>query len=488
MAMVPGGLFVDTLRGRQVTTVRGPKTRSIKKIKQKKAFHQITDRNRQIGSKDSALQICAINKVWEDQQGGLPKRARGCRVLLRELNNRFGRNPEQMLLQQLSETPLEVGDLGPDVNPNYAFTKVSTGASGTTYITGDFVLKGYDSLASAEIEWVCTKFMDRTGEKVPDMVMASPNLREKILKRNSAYKQQDEIIETLNREFLTNNLPLSSKRTIKKSDPQHILMMPRLNASNLLDIIEDPVLRQSFKRFLRTHIEELARIAFKDLVLGNGDRCVQLYMDSKNPPYLRDFPSINRGNVMFQTVSGRVLPKTAVAIDTTNFTDNDLCTEEGVKQELMAFRYHMTSTGHEQIVRHMAAALRTQLDSETPTSSEKTDASSSLQRLSNSVQVTEKRVREPLIELSDDELQDVIRTGFLKGREEVLSQVYRLNSLLSRVEHQVTTLEAKAYIKVVQKKLSHLSQRTSVSYQKRRLSSTKRSPRVTRSYALRPTL
>ncbi len=58
------GLFLSTLRGPRVTTVRVPKKRARKNVQQQKWFHQITDRNRQVGSKDSALLIRAIKKVW----------------------------------------------------------------------------------------------------------------------------------------------------------------------------------------------------------------------------------------------------------------------------------------------------------------------------------------------------------------------------------------------------------------------------------------
>ena len=114
---------------------------------QRRAMRQLSTRNHQIGSRDAALQTRLVEEVWEQQYGVKPEISAADPALPGQaaLNNHFkaGVNLEDTLIMQFRAVPgveLEVPD-----NPVHVFVTPLEGNSARTRITGDYVVKGYDS-------------------------------------------------------------------------------------------------------------------------------------------------------------------------------------------------------------------------------------------------------------------------------------------------------------------------------------------------------
>jgi len=326
---------------------------------QTKQVRQISARAHQIGSRDAALQSKTIQDAWTQQYGVQPTPGADDPALpgLPAFNNLFKPevNVEEALVGQLRAIPgveLEVPD-----NPVHVFVTPHEGNSATTRLTGNFVVKGYDDEKQAEVEWLGTQFMQLTGEITPDMHRASLPLREQIMAAEPAFKIADTYKSTKNPALEGLSLldrmgiPMFISEIIVVTDPQHCLVMPRVFGSNIGNIAEDPTMRASFAKNIKRHTEEMARMAFKDLLIGNSDRIIRVYPGLESPPYLPSEREIaagspmNTGNIMFQTVKGEVSRSTGFAIDNFGSTVNNLEEEEGRAKELQAFEFYINDVG-----------------------------------------------------------------------------------------------------------------------------------------------
>ena len=326
-------------------------------------YRHLSARNAQIGSKDAELQTRLVNETAGAQYGDKwflkPDPPPPPVVIKPALNNHFNNleNIEHRLLEQLSETPVDNDASqtlsGKLADPNNTFVQPIDGASGVTRIMGDFVLKGYADQDQAEIEWVGTKLMQLSGEDTPDMLLGTQELREQVMAVAPDYKQHDIVKNTLNPRRLEPNQPLYNTEITPVTDPLHCLIMPRVYGTNLVNIVQEPKLVSSFKENIDVHIREMSRKAYKDILLGNSDRILRMHSTQESPPYLPSFEEVeakgsqmNGGNIMFQTVDGEVLPRSAIAIDNYGHSRNHLTTDEGQKKELTVFEYYLNDIQH----------------------------------------------------------------------------------------------------------------------------------------------
>ena len=185
-------------------------------------------------------------------------------------------------------------------------------------------------------------------------------------------------------------------------------------------------------------------MAFKDLVMGNGDRVIRFSPAEDSPPYLRPDEEIasgspmNMGNIMFQTVEGEVIVGTGFAIDNLGNTVNNLAEEEGRNQELRAFEFYMEDVGRSikggaeessaphRIVNQIMMSLKGALDSREILSGEGV---------------------EPLYTMSEVELRAMVIEGLKRGWEEVTGNKAAIKTFLESTaeEDVMETPEGELY-------------------------------------------
>ena len=426
-------------------------------------YRQLSARNRQIGSKDAELQSKLINEKAGEQYGDnwfvAPVPAPGPVTLNTGLNNHFSDpdNLDSLLLRELQQAPIN-NDIsrslsGRIVDPNNLFVQPHEGASARTRIMGNFVIKGYDSQEQTEVEWVGTRLMQATGEHTPDIRMASLELRNNIMAVDPEFKQLDTFKTTLNPRMLEPGQPMAITETFPVKDPLHCLVMPRVFGSNMMNIVEEPSLRESLKSNIGTHVRELARIAFKDILLGNSDRVFRMYPGEKTPPYMPTQEEIkkygspmNLGNIMFQTIDGEILPHSAIAIDNYGHSTNKLNTQEGKEKELAAFKYYI-----EDVQRTFSLSPGEVL-------SEDHVVSLILRSLKSGIDSDPNFPGETLVTLSDEEMLAIINEGVKLGWSQVTDTIDSLQEFLKSpiTEGADPTENTLAYMDTVSKKLDIL--------------------------------
>ena len=419
-------------------------------------FRQFSARNARTGSKDAELQTRLINEKAAEQYGDKwfdkPIPAPPPLQLKSDLNNRF-EDPNQIetfLFEELQQTPTSPALSGHLVDPTNVFVQPHEGASAVTRIMGNFVLKGYRSKSDAEVEYAGNRFMQLSGEASPDMHLGSPELCENIMAVDSDYKKPDIVTNVRNPRMLEVDQPMHLVEWTPVEDPLHCLVMPRLFASNLANILEDASLRTSLKKNIGPHIRELSRIAFKDLLIGNSDRVIRMTSEDESPPYIRTMEALkytgspmNAGNIMFQTTHGEVHPHTAIAIDNYGHSRNKITTEEGQKKDLTAFEHYLndiqsTSTqSTAEVLRgdHITSFIFRALKMEFNSDHLFPDG--------------------PVLTLSDEELHSTIRKGVLDGWSQVCENVDALQEFLKAPLTQGAGPEEHtlAYLDLVSKKL-----------------------------------
>ena len=446
----------------------GSKWHVFRDLEIKKAQHHvqcldIITENKATGGRDKGRQIETITQAFHDRYGSLPK---ADRLILKmpPLNSEFPYEPEETLVEELGN------------NPTFEFSQVHEGVNGTTKMSAGLVIKGYESKGMTEIEQVSTQFMRATDEKTPDMCLASLDLRTQILALDPDYKKADIIEEKINRNIYAPSL--FTGKVIENHNPKHMMLMPNLGAINLQNILKDPLLRPSFKASIRAHITEVARIGFKDLIIGNGDRCILLYPGSSSTHHLRDHVAINRGNIMFRIDQGDVVPGTAIAIDNNTLTDytKDGKALFGIKQtELSAFTHYLSIRGLNAVVVHLIRALKEELDvaKDDQPALVKPKWAQVPELLDGLIDLSDEE-QHALIGLSDDQqanilidkldktLESLIRAGFKQGLRQVKDNKRKIDDLLKKEKRNPHTDEAKRFIDVLSEKLKILH-RTRVS-------------------------
>ena len=402
---------------------------------QTKQVRLLSARNRQIGSRDAALQTQLIQHAWAQQYGTKPKPSADDAALPGQaaLNNHFNPsvNLETTLVNQLQAIPgvvLEVPD-----NPVHVFVTPHEGNSATTRLTGDYVVKGYDDEKQAEVEWLGTKFMQLTGEISPDMHRASSTLRDQIMAADPAFKKADtfkskpnpalEGLSMLDRM----GLPMFVTEVIPATSPQHCLVMPRLFASNIGNIAENPTMRASFAKNIERHTQEMGRMAFKDILLGNSDRIIRMYPGKDSPPYLPDVEEIvagspmNTGNIMFQTVEGEVHVDTGFAIDNFGSTVNRVGEPEGLAKELRAFEFYMQD---------VARSIKEGSGADSAPHHLTNQVMESLRGALDGPELTKMQGAPPLYDMPDQDYRAAVITGMKRGWVEVLENQAALGEFL----------------------------------------------------------
>ena len=417
----------------------------------------INARNKQINSRDTKKQNEVINKeaskIYGKQWHEKPIPPPAPVVLKTSLNNKFKdlENLETLLIEQLKQAPVQDTTSGSTsegvVDPNNALVKPHEGESATTRIMGNFVIKGILSQHHAEVEWVGSRLMQASGENTPDVHMASTALRERIIEVDPAYKQPET-------ETIKGNKDSEAPEASTPDITDNILpclVMPRIFGSDLSNIVEDKGLRASLKENMNIHIKDLARIAFKDMILGNSDRIFRMHYGYTTPPYLptletieQDGSPMNLGNTMFQTVNGEVIPHSAVAIDNLAYTVNDLHTEEGQQHELTVFQYYMEDVKNT-VTRAPAEVLQEN------------------HVISNISKCLKKGIdsnfsSESLFTMSEEEMISVVTEGVLLGWNQVNEHTDALQKILAKpiTAGETPTEDTLAFMDTVSKKLALL--------------------------------